>query len=197
MSARVPSSTVTGGGGDLNDFAPEQPEWYNRDPHAAFRRLRAEDPVHWHEAGGFWCITRHADVLAISRDSRTFINSGPRLRLASKAGELLMREGFKGVAAERGWDADEPLDMAWPRGVISLSHVALPFPPDDPLYGRRPPDNDDVLFLGEMAMQGERGLIKLPDDWLLRLRYNPFYKVIETRVLEWFDTASNRSGIEE
>ena len=91
----------------------------------------------------------------------------------------------------------EQLDLAWPNGVISLSHVALPFPPDDPLYGRRPPDNDDVLFLGEMAMQGERGLIKLPDDWLLRLRYNPFYEVIETRVLQWFDTVNNRPGLEE
>jgi hypothetical protein len=41
-------------------------------------------------------------------------------------------------------------------------------------------------------MQGERGLVKIPDDWLLRLRYNPFYQVIESRVLEWFDTANNQ-----
>ena len=33
----------------------------------------------------------------------------------------------------------EPLNLAWPDGVISLSHVALPIPPDDPLYGQRPP----------------------------------------------------------
>lgn len=33
----------------------------------------------------------------------------------------------------------EHLNLAWPTGVISLSHVALPFPPDDPLYGQRPP----------------------------------------------------------
>lgn len=79
----------------------------------------------------------------------------------------------------------EPLDLAWPRGVISLSHVALPFPPDDPLYGQRPPANEDVLFLGEMAIQGERGLLKLPDSWLLRLRYNPFYDYLEKRVLDW------------
>jgi hypothetical protein len=32
---------------------------------------------------------------------------------------------------------------------------------------------------------------------LLRLRYNPFYKVIETRMLEWFDTVNNRPGLEE
>ncbi|MBT8428630.1 MAG: alpha/beta hydrolase [Gammaproteobacteria bacterium] len=79
----------------------------------------------------------------------------------------------------------EPLNLYWPRGVISLSHVALPFPPDDPLYGQRPPDNDDVLFLGEMAIQGERGMLKLPDSWLLRLRYNPFYEYMEQRVLDW------------
>jgi hypothetical protein len=79
----------------------------------------------------------------------------------------------------------EPLDLYWPRGVISLSHVALPFPPDDPLYGQRPPDNEDVIFLGEMAIQGERGMLKLPDSWLLRLRYNPFYHYMERRVLEW------------
>ena len=79
----------------------------------------------------------------------------------------------------------EPLDLYWPRGVISLSHVALPFPPDDPLYGQRPPENEDVLFLGEMAIQGERGMLKLPDSWLLRLRYNPFYDYLERRALEW------------
>ena len=86
-----------------------------------------------------------------------------------------------------------PLNVAWPRGVISLSHVALPIPPDDPLYGRRPPENDDALFLGEMAMQGERGLLKLPDDWLLRMRYNPFYEVIERHTLEWFEQANRLS----
>ena len=79
----------------------------------------------------------------------------------------------------------ESLDLHWPRGVISLSHVALPFPPDDPLYGRRPPENEDVLFLGEMAIQGERGMLKLPDSWLLRLRYNPFFDYMQQRVLGW------------
>jgi alpha-beta hydrolase superfamily lysophospholipase len=80
-----------------------------------------------------------------------------------------------------------PLDLAWPTGIISLSHVALPVSAQDPLYGRRPPENEEVLFLGEMAMQGERGLLKLPADWLLRLRYNPFYEILERRVLEWFE----------
>lgn len=84
----------------------------------------------------------------------------------------------------------EPLGLAWPEGVISLSHVALPFPPDDPLYGQRPPENDDVLFLGQMAFQGERGLLQFPADWLLRLRHNPFYDYLQERTLQWVDAAN-------
>ncbi len=84
-----------------------------------------------------------------------------------------------------------PLNLAWPRGVISLSHVALPFPPDDPLYGQGAPEDESIIFLGQMAIQGERGLLKLSGDWLLRLRYNPFYPFLETRVLEWIDPAQD------
>ena len=76
-------------------------------------------------------------------------------------------------------------NLAWPPGVISLSHVALPFSPDDPLYGQRSPENEDFLFLGQMAIQGERGLLLISSDWMLRLRYNPFYKILEKRTLEW------------
>lgn len=79
----------------------------------------------------------------------------------------------------------EPLGLSWPPTVISLSHVALPIPPDDPLYGQRPPGNTNVLFLGEMAIQGERGLFAISSDWLLRLRYNPFYAFLQTTTIDW------------
>ena len=79
----------------------------------------------------------------------------------------------------------EALNLAWPRGVISLSHVALPFAPNDPLYGQIPPEDKNVLFLGQLEIRGERGLMKISSDWLLRLRYNPFYAMLEQRVLEW------------
>jgi alpha-beta hydrolase superfamily lysophospholipase len=82
-------------------------------------------------------------------------------------------------------DRTEPLGLSWPPGVISLSHVALPFPPDDPLYGRRPPDNEDLLFLGQMGIQGERGLLLFSSDFLLRLRHNPFYDYIQSTTLAW------------
>jgi esterase/lipase len=84
----------------------------------------------------------------------------------------------------------EPLGFAWPRGAISLSHVALPIPPDDPLYGLRPRDSDEVLHLGNLAFRGERGLLKIPPDWLLRLRSNPFYEFLEHRSLDWVEAHS-------
>ncbi len=85
----------------------------------------------------------------------------------------------------------EPLGKAWPAGVISLSHVALTFPPDDPLYGRRPPEDEGILFLGQMAIHGERGLLALPLDWLVRMRHNPFYDYLEGRVLAWIKISAN------
>jgi alpha-beta hydrolase superfamily lysophospholipase len=84
----------------------------------------------------------------------------------------------------------QPLGLAWPRGMVSLSHVALAFPPDDPLYGRGPPASPDRVFLGDMALRGERGLVSLPADWLLRQRYNPFYPYLEARVLQWLQGRS-------
>jgi cytochrome P450 len=53
-------------------FAPEQAAWYLGDADAAFQRLRAEDPLHWYEGGGFWCVTKHADVQLVSQRPRLF-----------------------------------------------------------------------------------------------------------------------------
>jgi cholest-4-en-3-one 26-monooxygenase len=43
--------------------------------HEAFRRLRAEDPLHWHpepDRPGFWCVTKHADLVQVNRDAHTY-----------------------------------------------------------------------------------------------------------------------------
>jgi cytochrome P450 len=48
-------------------------------PHAEWARLRREAPVFWYarnEVRPFWAITRHADVVAISRQPELFLN-GP------------------------------------------------------------------------------------------------------------------------
>jgi len=80
-----------------------------------------------------------------------------------------------------------PLGLDWPKGYISLSHVALPFPPDDPLYGMHDPQDPKHIFLGQQPIQGEKGLLALPTDWLLRVRHNPFYGYLEERVVAWVE----------
>jgi cholest-4-en-3-one 26-monooxygenase len=49
--------------------------WAREVPHAQFDLLRREAPVFWHEhpnAEGFWAVTKHADVKAISHDAKAF-----------------------------------------------------------------------------------------------------------------------------
>jgi alpha-beta hydrolase superfamily lysophospholipase len=82
-------------------------------------------------------------------------------------------------------DRETALDRNWPRGIISLSHIALPFAPDDPLYGQSRPQQKGQLYLGQVEIRGERGLMKLSSDWLLRLRYNPFYDFMEDKITDW------------
>jgi cholest-4-en-3-one 26-monooxygenase len=49
--------------------------WEREVPHEMLATLRRESPVHWHpepDGPGFWAVTKHADVLAVSRDTQTF-----------------------------------------------------------------------------------------------------------------------------
>ena len=91
-----------------------------------------------------------------------------------------------------GFTESRSLETSWPRGVISLSHVALPFPPDDPLYGAERPSDPGQLFLGQLDIRGERGLMLLSSDWLLRMRHNPFYAAQEQRILDWVGAAADQ-----
>ena len=89
--------------------------------------------------------------------------------------------------AEPGVSGLVLLGLAWPDNVLSLSHVAVPFPPDDPLYGATNPGREDQVYLGDLAFRGERGLLRLPAEWLLRMRFNPFYPYLEQRVIQWLE----------
>jgi hypothetical protein len=84
--------------------------------------------------------------------------------------------------------SETPLDEQWPPGVVSLSHIAVPIPPDDPLYGRYPPGERGKLFLGTQSLRGERGVIQIPDSWFTRQRFNPFFSYTYERIVGWLDT---------
>ena len=47
-------------------------------PHAAWKRLRRESPVHWFDLPGgvgFWAVTRRAELVWISKQPRRFLNA--------------------------------------------------------------------------------------------------------------------------
>ncbi len=48
-------------------------------PHAEWTRLRHEDPVHWSQPEGyrpFWAITKHADIIEVSKQPARFRSAG-------------------------------------------------------------------------------------------------------------------------
>jgi len=80
---------------------------------------------------------------------------------------------------------NESLPMAWPNKVYSLSHVAIPFPSHDRLYGSMGPiAANNYINIGTFAPRGERDVLIVPINLLMRLRYNPFFNYIEQRILE-------------
>ena len=99
--------------------------------------------------------------------------------LASGSLEVELRLRPAGESAEQTL----PLDLAWPRGVLSLGHVALPFPADDPVYGVAPAAAGAVDYpLGALTVRGESGTLVVPLGDLARLRSNPFFEVVRARV---------------
>jgi hypothetical protein len=74
----------------------------------------------------------------------------------------------------------------WPRDVYSLSHVAIPFPPDDPYYGDgRQTASTGIPPLGSLRPRGERNMLSVPLEQLMRLRHNPFFDDMAKRIAEF------------
>lgn len=77
-----------------------------------------------------------------------------------------------------------PLSVDYPKEIYSLSHVALPFPMDDPLYGMaaRPEQREQYgINLGGLALRGERGVLIVNPGALTRTSSNPY---LQQRVME-------------
>ena len=78
------------------------------------------------------------------------------------------------------------LGLSWPRAVLSLGHIAIPMPSDDPLYGLAPAaaEGRPAFTLGGPAPRGEAGALSVPLGSLARVRSNPFFPVIVGRIDE-------------
>jgi alpha-beta hydrolase superfamily lysophospholipase len=84
-------------------------------------------------------------------------------------------------------ETSEPLAWPWPEGVHSLSHIALPFAADDPLYGVSDTVSNPGIALSKITLRGEKGVVNIPAAEILRVRWNPFYPYLEQRVLIFLD----------
>lgn len=79
----------------------------------------------------------------------------------------------------------QPLELDYPPDIYSLSHIALPFPVTDALYGLKPdPEEDFGIRLGDIAPRGERNTLVVDLDSLLRVSSNPFFPYLIGRVEE-------------
>jgi len=88
-----------------------------------------------------------------------------------------------------------PTSLDWPIGLVSLGHVALPFPAEDPVYGFvRGSGRDGIPSIGSWLLRGENGAITLSLGSLTRLRSNPFWPLIDEDVagLVALDVAAKR-----
>ncbi|AKP33736.1 alpha/beta hydrolase [Yersinia aleksiciae] len=82
-----------------------------------------------------------------------------------------------------------PTGLIYPPDIFSLSHVALPFPMSDSLYGRYPDPRDQYgISLGTFAARGERAVLVVGLDSLMRISSNPFYPYMLQRIDDKIDT---------
>lgn len=78
----------------------DEATFYLDDPHATYRRLRVEDPVHWYEEGQFWVLTKYEDIKHVSSHPADF--SSVQIAIMSdlvhrRAGIEPPREGERGI----------------------------------------------------------------------------------------------------
>jgi alpha-beta hydrolase superfamily lysophospholipase len=91
------------------------------------------------------------------------------------------------MAAGESSFSNSETGLEWPLGVYSLSHIAIPFPSIDPLYGdgKSASASDAGIVLGAIAPRGELGVLSLSSDYFLRTRYNPFFSFHARYATDW------------
>ena len=119
-----------------------------------------------------------------------------RLTVISNGGENSARVTQRLKEPHSDVIAVTPLPMFWPQSIYSLAHVAIPFGPDDPVYGNGSGAGEDYngIPLGALQPRGETDLLVTPLSRLMRLRYNPFFAYIEDRVLMEIDKTTEQTN---
>jgi alpha-beta hydrolase superfamily lysophospholipase len=136
---------------------------------------------------------RQADATLLSR----LTDSSPRRyrrTLVTNVDPSSLDVVEKSIGPGAGGIETRPLGLSWPRDVFSLSHVAIPFPPSDLVYGREEiPNPPPLLRLGILSPRGERAVLSVPSDTLMRLTCNPFFSYLDARLDAWVKAAGSQA----
>ena len=103
---------------DLANVDVASPRVYAKGvPHEALAAIRAHDPVHWHPwtgtRGGFWLLSKHADVLAVGKDPTLF---------SSQVGHIALEEREPdALAARQSLIETDPPDHTRLRKLVSYA----------------------------------------------------------------------------
>jgi esterase/lipase len=125
-------------------------------------------------------VARPAAAALIERIER--VPRGYTLDLVSNAPQQQPRISVRRLPPD-GAATLRDTTLAWPANLVSLGHVALPFPADDPVYGfLSGSGRDGIPSIGSWLLRGENGAITLSLGSLTRLRSNPFWSLIDEDV---------------
>ena len=81
------------------------------------------------------------------------------------------------------------LRLYYPENTYSMSHLSLPFPVKDSLYGENPnPEENFGIHLGRLAWHGEENVLVISPGTLLRITSNPFFPYMLERIDETIDS---------
>jgi alpha-beta hydrolase superfamily lysophospholipase len=136
-------------------------------------------------------VNRSAKLVSVQRPAaRDLIERvargqrGYTLELVSNASPDTLDVTLYRLAPGAGVEAVET-GLVWPTDLVSLGHVALPFPPDDPVYGIQPGSGRAGLpSLGSLLLRGESGALTVSLGSLTRVRSNPFWSLVARQIEE-------------
>lgn len=112
---------------------------------------------------------RHYGTVVITNETSSTLRAVARV---TSAGEVRVKT--------------QPLALSWPQDMFSLSHIAVPFPVNDSLYGLQPAAPGRFgISLGAMALRGESASLNVGAEAFMRATSNPFFDDMMARVNQY------------
>ncbi len=134
-------------------------------------------------------VNRHKELASVQRPQAGAMierllqgKRGYELEVISNATPEGLGLNVRSFASD-GAVTEHETGLSWPAGIVSLGHVALPFPPGDPVYGFiQGSGRNGIPSIGSWLLRGENGAVTIALGSLTRLRSNPFWAFIDGEI---------------